>query len=459
MFQFNVSSRPKTQTQELADFFKNTKPPSEERSSPKIPRVGTHTGFNGLRASSTASDNSIQPRKVIPSSKNITPMATISNKTASPLGAPRDARVERDATRDLADYARSTGPDSPAQLPKPLAQPTSRPGTTTTTTSRTSTSRLKYQAREATTSRHAEHSELIDFIREGPPRAPNDQRLDRNGARLRKTIDSDDINGFGQTQERDNGSSSVDSVRNGSIAQSAHSRTPLLETSNRLQAVAAGAVQPASTASLRQRSLAEDNDTPKRTRLRVRDPYAIEYSDEELEEETPKPKTQNESMIDFLRNTAPTPSMTAQPVVAASSPAATASPVRREENQPGLKEQKSRIASLQGLNRKDSRAKDTTSDNNQARTGSPHLTQMASQIDSYRPMKPTHANLVEKNRVKSRVEAREPRTSGNTSDLADYLRSSGPAGPPPAIASPSHDDAREESGFLRFFSRRKSVKN
>ena len=103
----------------------------------------------------------------------------------------------------------------------------------------------------------------------------------------------------------------------------------------------------------------------------------------------------------------------------------------------------------------------TTYTNNAARPESPHLTQMGSKLDTYRPTKPTHASIMERNRQRSKIEAREPRTGGNTSDLADYLRSSGP--PPSAKvggeAKEDEDAMKEQAGFRKFFGRNRSVKS
>lgn len=61
---------------------------------------------------------------------------------------------------------------------------------------------------------------------------------------------------------------------------------------------------------------------PKRTRHRVRDPYAIDFSDEEDDEmlfndvmpaAKPKPQRQEESLMDFLNSVPPPPPINPQP--------------------------------------------------------------------------------------------------------------------------------------------------
>lgn len=466
---------PKTQAQEMADLFKTTKSQGEDASRPRTARSLVQNGLNGLRANPPIGEPTAQPRKLIPSSKNIIPPTSATLKKSA-LGMPREARVEKDNTRDLADYARSTGPDSLSQLPKALATPPPRSaGAASSKSAKSSASRSKYQARDAVLPRHAESTELIDFIREGPPRPAGEHRIDRNVAPFRRTMDSDDLNDLTSPQERDqNGTSSVASTQNGSVARSLqsslNSRTALLDSSHLSSAGGAKAIQSPAGPTLRQTALAGESFTSKRTQRRVRDPYAIDTdSDEEFEETipTPKPRTQEESLIDFLRNTAPPPSMTTQPILAAGSSAVPSSTVKPESSNPGLRERLLQN-SLAGLARKASTSNRSSREaehppaynrsTNAARTESPHLTQVGSKLDTYRPTKPTHADHVDRNRQKDRVEARDPRSAGNTSDLADYLRNSGPLAPPPPTREVGGESVKEEGGFMKFFMRRRGIK-
>ena len=418
-------------------------------------------------------------QKYIPSSKNVPPTPT-TPKTKSSLGSPREARVERDNIRDLADYARSTGPDGPGQLPKALPNSTaqSKPGSSAgTTSSRPSAgSRSKFQARDATVSRHADSSGLIDFIREGPPRAAGDHRIDRKVAPFRSTMDSDDLNGIAPSQNTDhNGTASVASTQNSSIARSMqssmNSRTALLDSSNRSNSQSAAPTKQSAGMTLRQSALAGDGNMPKRTRRRVRDPYAISDSDDddlEVIAPPPKPKTQDESLIDFLRNTAPPPNMTTRPIMTSDSSTTSSSTIRPQSSNPGLKDRLFHTAAMNGMNRKMSNttrpSRDTesppTNVNSAARPESPHLTQMGTKMDSYRPTKLTHASIMERNRQRGKIEAREPRTGGNTSDLAEFMRSSGP--PPSAKVGEAKEDEdamKEQAGFRKFFGRNRSFKS
>lgn len=247
------------------------------------------------------------------------------------LGAPRDARPERNTTRDLADYVRSTGPVSENQLPQPLGTrpstesvarqtaggvradgvPVAPVGNPSLDSARPTTggdrpvNRLKFQARDARPARNAETSELIDFIREGPPRTTGEHRIDRLVAPFRTTMDSDDLNALAPPPDV-NGRGSVGSapesaVTNKSVQESTNSRTALLESTNRANGASSAGH------GMARKPIQQQKGMPPRTRTKARDPYAIDYSDDEVEEDLvrPQPTAQEESLIDFLRNTAP----------------------------------------------------------------------------------------------------------------------------------------------------------
>ena len=185
---------------------------------------------------------------------------------------------------------------------------------------------------------------------------------------------------------------------------------------------------------------------PKRTQRRVPDPYAIEDSDDELDQDlvTPKQKTEEESLIDFLRNTVPPPA-------AASSSTATPSTTPKESSNSALKDRLLRKASLSGVSRNGTLKKSTVSPpgykgtTNGAREESPH-----------QPTEPTHAAHLDRGRQKPRavIEPRDPRSGGDSRELAAYLMNSGPTETPLPLSQP----IKEEAGFLKFFSRRRTVK-
>jgi hypothetical protein len=412
-------------------------------------------------------------------------------------GQPRDAKVEPSTSRDLADYLRSTGPESDNQLPRALvSRPTTsasqqpptarsaagqsqtveqsgtitkasgqaplhssdaiitsgRPSTTLTT--RTSGS-SRYVPRDAQVSKNATTSALADFIREGPPRNAGDHRIPRTVAPFRTTMDSDDLNGLVSSTDKDPpGRSSAASTQDSStvsqsVQSSINSHTGLLDRSKKMKPGPSTNGMRTRTSMITSSSQSNAKDAmPKRKQRRVRDPYAIEDSDDDMEEvATLKPKRDEESLIDFLRNTAPQPSMTAQPVVAATSSAASKQGLQKKNSSSAIRD-RIRNTTIPGLNRKNSvTATDPPaySRGSTARAESPHLSQAGSKLDSYKPTQPTHASHVDR--------VRSSRMNGAVGGSAEHLPNT-----EQSRAGRTTNTAKDESGFRAFFSRRKSVK-
>ncbi|RMZ85364.1 hypothetical protein DV737_g803, partial [Chaetothyriales sp. CBS 132003] len=469
--------RVKTQTQELADFFRTTAPPGEAapvhvaaakpNSTPPRPAAQSRTADQLLtpveqRASQRAASQS-------------------SFKPHSPLGVPRDARPERNTTRDLADYVRSTGPTTDAQLPHALGTPPSAGrypvsggGARTNGTpvspqgarsssslpssnTAKSTNRLHHQARDPRPARGVGTAELIDFIQEGPPRPPTgDARADRPRAPFRSTMDSEDFN---------NVRASMGSARNSSVLTtrsvpaSTNSRTGLLDGQK-----ASNRANGASSASpgIAHQTIPELDRMPHKTRTAPRDPYAIDDSDDEaLEEELARARPKQESLIDFLRNTAPSPGMSTLPVLAAVPDADSRRGAKSSAGPSRLRDLVGRSSSA--AHGQGPRGGRSTKLSNGARESSPHLTQVGSKLDKYRPTYSTHAAHVERNRQKARA---EPSTASTlrtgTSDLADYLRTTGPvepaAGSSDVYGGHPLSVAKDQASFAKFFKWRGSVK-
>lgn len=197
--------------------------------------------------------------------------------------------------RDLADYVRSTGPSTNDQLPKPLsvrgapssptrARAPSVPMISSTPPKPRRRSSNRLQARDPRPSRHAESTALIDFIREGPPRQPGDHRINRNVAPFRTTMDSDDLNGLVSQFPRDSKNSS-EMTGVPSIATTNNSNAPLASN---------GAKMGTSTAPTRTVIDPDPEDgMPQKTRRRIKDPYAIDDSDDELFNDHDTPKQTN----------------------------------------------------------------------------------------------------------------------------------------------------------------------
>jgi len=449
--------------------------------------VGSIRPTNGLRAHPPNEDFA-PPTSAAASFSPTSPRAASSRPGTSTSktrhGEPRDAKVEPSTSRDLADYLRSTGPESDQQLPRAVISrptaPASQPPLTPRSAaqyrrnveqSRTATKPLaaatskpsgapRYVPRDAQVSNTATTSALADFIREGPPRAAGDHRIPRTVAPFRTTRDSDDLNGLastdkdqpGRSSEASTQKSSAPSTQNSSVVSqlaqsSTSSHTALLDRSKRTKpgpstnGMRTGTV----TISLSQ-STARDA-MPKRKQRRVRDPYGIEDSDDDqVEVATLKPKRE-ESLIDFLRNTAPQPSMTAQPIVSANSSAAPKQTLQKKNSSSAIRD-RIRNTTIPGINRKNSAA--TTelpaySRGSTARAESPHLSQSGSKLDSYKPTQPTHAAHVDR--------VRSARINGPPSKSEEHLPNS-----EQYRADRGANTTKDESGFMAFFSRKKSIR-
>lgn len=400
-------------------------------------------------------------RGPVPSSKEYASSTTSRTRHKNPLGEPRDAKVERmSGVRDLAEYARSTGPSNSDQLPKPLVGQSvlqsSRPvemAAPTSPVSRSATpsrpqSRLKFQARDPRPSRHAESTDLVDFIRNGPPSAQG-ERAELHSNPIRTTRASDD------TSKRTSSINKASSETNG-ITSTSNSQSPLLKQSN----MAGKAMNPSFAEQISQAEpQSKDINKPRR---KVKDPYAIDYNDDDEDEDIAKSRRKSrprneESLIDFLRNTEPTSALLAQPILSSSS---------------DVKKSTSNTSSI---------AKRLSEPHLRARAESPHLTQAGSKLDSYRPTQLTHASHIDrirnnkgKVRNSSAVITTTRTANGNTTstmkafgannpttaEFDDYLKNTGPSSMQAGWTEPLVANKRavngvkngNEGGLRKFFS-------
>ncbi|KAL4932768.1 uncharacterized protein BDV17DRAFT_175014 [Aspergillus undulatus] len=367
------------------------------------------------------------------------PRAPSSQK--SKPGMARDARPGNDSLSDFAEFIRNSGPASPPIAKSPgressdtaeLTKRTSRAPSRAESALSNSTRGPRAQARSAAPPKSEANStsDLIDFIREGPPTA-GARRISRTVAPFRSTMDSEDM-------AYEHGTPSVTSTQGESTATksqaSVGSRTGLLDSSAKKVKSAPSKPQPSSIA-------VDDDPLPKRTRRRVPDPYDLDWDDEEFEamleeEEKPKPKREEESLIDFLRNVPPPPS--------------------EPEVQPlSVNSQRTRTPTGGTSSMKARLLRNTSSEKNsvpKVPSAKPSQISLRQQSDQYsrRPSNYTTKSNSERNNTDamyglSSVSERQTETSA----LADFLRNTGPPEPP---RPPPRD-----SSFSRFFVRRKKV--
>ncbi|KAJ5322235.1 uncharacterized protein N7506_011365 [Penicillium brevicompactum] len=422
-------------TDGASDLLKTTQSTEEKhraRASVSSKATGATAGTANTSSSggmTTASRTRSIESKHIPHSARITPTSSISTSKSSKAAQARDERAPADSTSDFAEFMRLTGPppapesetpsapaNAPAstspepkksvstERPKPVRPPSSQSAASRGTgTSRSN--KLKLQARSAET--NGSSSDLIDFIRQGPPMPAGAHRIPRTVAPFRNTIDSDDlqIDATSSTASTGNGTTPDKSL------SSLGSRTGLLDSSKQNKATASGSAAMSF----------DEPQPPARKQRRVPDPYAIDDDDDDelLEElleleENPKPKRDEESLMDFLRNAPPPPS-TEQPP----------QPFVSTSNGSGASGMKARL--------------------------------LRSSQNSLRPQNtPTRAPSSYSAKVgQERNHGSMPNASNrktDTSDLADFLRNSEPPRPPQP--APKQKDT---GGFTRFFTRRKKT--
>lgn len=427
-------------TSDLADFLKNTAPPGEDARPP----TSLSTRANG-EVTSLGRVKSAESPKYIPISSRMPPPKSPKSPKSPTAGSARDARPAQDSTREIAEFIKSTGPATPtssqAGSPAPTingARSSRRQSTisastnntnSTYNTNKSSKSRQstrntrRPQARTPAETKRSQTSELIDFIREGPPQ-PGAHRIPRSVAPFRNTIDSEDLQ-YDSVQQNEK-----DAATNGSMASSAPnksmtslgSRTGLLESANRPNAQ----VKVAPPA----KPVVQDDPMPVRKQRRVPDPYAIDDDDdddmlEELIDAKPPPR-QEESLMDFLRNAPPPPTTDEAP-------------------QPFQLSGISAPPSSNGSTGLKSRFLRANTDK------TPSSKKSLSSLRSQSTLGNNQGNYSEKVGPE-RNPGTMPSTShkqSETSALADFLRNTGPPEPP---ARPKKDNS-----FSRFFVRRKKV--
>ena len=435
----------RSSTADLASFLMTTAPPGEEpptrTSAPKAtPKAGSVPKHQPIATSAPP-----KPALAVPRSK----MA----------GLARDAKPTSDSTRDFADFIKSTGPagPSPASPISPAvsssnrsnrlsdvtdpSKKVNRPGSGLSNSTRGS-SRL--QARAAVAPKGEQTSELIDFIREGPP-DPGSHRIPRTVAPFRSTMDSDDMKGHNVQDSR---STSPDGSGPGKSLSSFGSRTGLLKSSRepaQQKTTATSTSKPAPAPAPAPAPKTDDFDAPMpvRKQRRVPDPYAIDDDDDEALEELlglqDKPKREEESLIDFLRNASPPPE---DPTPRA--PIMTSSTASHKSSSGGMRARFLRSASEMAPM---SKASKTSLRSAQSDIRSPSATQ------SNYTTKPVAAS-------KPPTPSSPPNTLGRqteTSALADFLKNTEPPEPPRAPTAFAMNRGKDSNGLSRLLMRRKKV--
>ncbi|KAI9780655.1 MAG: hypothetical protein M1839_006596 [Geoglossum umbratile] len=467
--------------------------PSTQRS------VMSVTRMNGLRVNPPDASTLPKPFSSTPSPLSPTlPPLTKPSLANPPL--PRDARTGQDSLKEMAEFIRTTGPIGPDPTPSSgrTGTPTRSASIATTTHSQAPlsptvlrpiisnkagsiasskvSSQSRLQARDAHVPFGDTSSDLIDFIRQGPPRDNGQSpRIPRTIAPFRNTMDSDRISSLGA---KSNDAMSPNSPT--SLVDSASQSKPQSYSSFNSQS---GLLGNSSTTANGQ-SHFDGPVQPRRKQRRVPDPYAIDYNDDDDDDDllpTPKPKREEESLIEFLNSVPPPPAQQLTSSVFDSVPKPGSKAVQKKGSAPSL------MTRFVRTNSHTTNSPTGANPTPMARipTGAPQLSLAGVGRDSplmggtpfpgsagsgsvrthpvsRGPTYASHVNLERNGPVRSSSissSTYQPRSgraeSSRSNDLADFLRNSGPPVTTSTYAPPVQ--AKSELGFSKIFRKKKAV--
>jgi hypothetical protein len=322
-----------------------------------------------------------------------------------------------------------------------------------------SAGRSRLQARDAIVTRGDSISDLIDFVRSGPQLDKESHRIPRAVAPFRTTMDSDQMSGAIGGKAVD---ASLPDPRYSQASTSAHNSV------NSQSALLANASKnkPLPIQNNRDDFEEEEDMMPKRKTRRVRDPYAIDFSDDEEEEEyeaARKPKVaQEESLADFLRNVPPPPESTVTPIFVPDKN------VRKKSSTSNLMSRFGRNGSGPQIPPKPDTNSQASRPQQPRQLYTPIAAKYSTTMNLNQPPPPTSTNYVSQldtarntSRTKVAQKTYQPRdavyTGSRTNDLADFLMRNEPPSTmqtQPQTFTPTLQK-EEASTFQRMFGRKK----
>jgi hypothetical protein len=388
----------------------------------------------------------------------------------------REPQVMTASTRDFADFIRSTGPDREPTVQRlhtnrsvpslhslrngQKSQPGSD-GESERTKSLTHTAMVAenippvpkmpageakasgskgppLQARSATGAGSG-NKDLINFIRDGPEEE-GAHRISRSVAPFRNTMDSDQFDALVESASK---APSKTSTTANSISAPPTRSTSINRTIPSTNG-SSSALLPAQTSQTsRHAPTSSDEDAGGRTRYRNKDPYAMPSDDEDDEDEDDilaalprkNQRPQEESLVEFLRSNEPPANNSPRPIGGAAANRISAS---QTQHPPA-----------------EARAKTT-----QAQTNGPQPVPATSTAATTGAKSQARVSRIPRGNAGARLGAYE---QTNTSDLADFLRSSGPteetapASRRQQYSEPPKLEKKKSSFFSRFGGKREKV--
>lgn len=436
----------------MAEFLENTNPPGEL---PPRPRASTTSSRGTISLPPAVKSRSAD----VPKHKTLE-AAGLKFLQKPKAFQPRDARPVAESTLDFANFIRSTGPNlaanaSPSRpngVQHLQRRASDTPGTSRKLTRRGTTgskgrSSLRLQARPAATGTAGQTSELIDFIRTGPPTV-GARRIPAAVAPFRDTMDSDQLESLGPVYNESSNTEDGGSTANKSSI-SFGSGTALLQSADQKSPQASLAKQESAPAASEN---AQNGSRPGQKKSGARDPYAIDSEKEDEDElgdlvRTPKPKRELESLIDFLRNVPPPPDLDRP-----RQPLAANLPSSKGSDSGGFASMSSSMRAR--LLRKASLDRIPSLKSSRTSLLSQHTDSHVSGQSNYS----VKVGLKRNPGASASTTARQTETSA----LADFLRNTGPPNPPEIpLSSASMTGSRTKdsgtSSLSRFFVRRKKV--
>jgi hypothetical protein len=320
-----------------------------------------------------------------------------------------------------------------------------------------SAGRNRLQARDPVVSRGDSISDLIDFVRSGPQLDKETHRIPRTVAPFRTTMDSDQMSGAVGGKAID---ASLPDPRYGDTrySQAAASVTSSVTSTSALLSSSRNKPLPSQHVN----EFDEEDHMPKRKTRRVKDPYAIDLSDDEEEFEVahrskPKP-IQEESLADFLRNVPPPPEPVTSSVFDSVPHPSGAKSLKKKSSTPGL-------MSRFGRNNSSTPSLPTKKPEAPA-TRIPTSTPIAAKYSTTYGRDPTqnntyaaHVDTARNKVVQKSYQPREAVYTPNTrtSDLADFLMRSEPPSSMQTQPKTFVPTVQKEEGsaFQRMFGRKK----